>query len=209
MGRRYLETRSCIQSTLQLALTSLYNRFHDEAEQSSDFRRLREAHQNLDSVVAASYGISFPLEHGFHDTKQGRRFTISPTARREVIRHLLMLNREHYEEEVAQGLYGSVGGASLVTPRARRAAETVLAQPSLDFGSPRTTTAQDGSSAAAILDFLRAHHGWHAKSDVLAATGITDGQWNSSITNLISGGRVERQGEKRGARYRIFQGGGK
>ena len=203
VGRLYLETRNDIQSTLQLGLTSIYNRFHDESDQSSDFNKLRELHQKLDSVVAASYGISFPLEHGFHDTKQGRRFTISPTARREVIRHLLMLNRERYEEDVAQGLHGSVGGATRLPPRARRAAETVPSQPSLDFGSPRTTTAQDGPPATAILDFLRTHHRWYAKSDIVTAIGITDGQWNAAIADLIANGRVERQGEKRGARYRI------
>lgn len=61
----------------------------------------------------------------------------------------------------------------------------------------------DGSPATAILGFLSTRDGWHAKADVLAATGITDGQWNAAIADLISSGSVERQGEKRGARYRI------
>jgi hypothetical protein len=52
---------------------------------------------------------------------------------------------------------------------------------------------------------LKAHPGWHAKADVLAATGITDGQWNVAITDLISRGRVERQGERRGTRYRLIE----
>jgi hypothetical protein len=54
-----------------------------------------------------------------------------------------------------------------------------------------------------ILDFLRTHPGWHAKADILAATGITDRQWNTAISPLISDGNVERQGERRGARYRF------
>ena len=65
------------------------------------------------------------------------------------------------------------------------------------------TAVNDLTPATAIFVFLGAHDGWHAKADVLAATGITDGQWNAAIADLISGGRVERQGEKRGARYRI------
>ena len=32
------------------------------------------------------------LGHGFHDTKQGVRFTISEPARREVLQRLLKLN---------------------------------------------------------------------------------------------------------------------
>jgi predicted transcriptional regulator len=60
-----------------------------------------------------------------------------------------------------------------------------------------------------ILTFLSAHNGWHAKSDIVAATGITDGQWNAGIANLIANGKVERQGEKRGARYRVVTKGAK
>ncbi|MBU9359838.1 ATP phosphoribosyltransferase regulatory subunit [Burkholderia multivorans] len=207
VGRLYLETRNAIQSTLRLGLTSIYNRFHDESDQSSDLQSLRKAHQNLDSVVAASYGISFPLEHGFHDTKQGRRFTISPTARRGVIRHLLILNRKRYEEEVAQRPHPEAGGRpSSRRTRGGRNASAPLNQPSLDFGTEPTARSDGTSPASAILDFLSTHPGWHAKADVLAATGLTDGQWNTAIAELISVGKVERQGEKRGARYRIRPG---
>lgn len=68
------------------------------------------------------------------------------------------------------------------------------------------TTANDATPSMAILGFLSAHDGWHAKADVLGATGISDGQWNAAINNLIAGRRVERQGERRGARYRIQPG---
>lgn len=43
--------------------------------------------------------------HGFHQTKQGIRFTISEAARREVLDRLLRLNHERYKEEVAAGLH--------------------------------------------------------------------------------------------------------
>lgn len=45
------------------------------------------------------------LGHDFHNTKQGIRFTISETARREVLDRLLELNHQRYAEEVAQGLH--------------------------------------------------------------------------------------------------------
>ena len=35
----------------------------------------------------------------------GLRYTIHPDARREVIKHLLILNHERYNEEVKQGLH--------------------------------------------------------------------------------------------------------
>ena len=72
-----------------------------------------------------------------------------------------------------------------------------------------TTAANGVTPATVILGFLDAHDGWHAKADVLAGTGITDGQWNTAIFELLSGGRVERQGERRGARYRVLERGGK
>ncbi|MBD2429401.1 hypothetical protein H6G62_26135 [Phormidium sp. FACHB-1136] len=50
------------------------------------------------------------LNHGFHNTKQGLRFTISETARREVLDRLLALNHQRYAEEVAQGLHDKKKG---------------------------------------------------------------------------------------------------
>ncbi len=80
----------------------------------------------------------------------------------------------------------------------------------LDFdGTIESPTSVKGAMPAiAILGFLSANGGLHAKSEILSGTGINDGQWNSGIAELIASGRVERQGEKRGARYRAKQFGG-
>lgn len=45
------------------------------------------------------------LHHGFHEARQGLRFTINEAARREVLDRLLALNHERYAEEVKQGLH--------------------------------------------------------------------------------------------------------
>ena len=59
-----------------------------------------------DAAVAAAYGwTDLDLGHGFHETKQGVRYTISEPARREVLARLLKLNHERYAEEVAKGLH--------------------------------------------------------------------------------------------------------
>ncbi len=59
----------------------------------------------MDNAVAASYGWDdLDLGHGFHETKQGIRFTISESARREVLARLLKLNHERYAEEVEQAV---------------------------------------------------------------------------------------------------------
>jgi hypothetical protein len=60
----------------------------------------------MDEAVAQAYGWDdLALGHGFHETKQGLRYTISEEARREVLGRLLQLNHERYAEEVALGLH--------------------------------------------------------------------------------------------------------
>ena len=60
----------------------------------------------MDNAVAIGYGWQgIDLGHDFHETKQGLRYTISETARREVLDRLLLLNHERFAEEVAQGLH--------------------------------------------------------------------------------------------------------
>ncbi len=87
-------------------LTDTYNRFHDPNESSADIQKLRDLQVEMDIAVAAAYGWNdLDLGHGFHETKQGIRFTISEPARREVLQRLLKLNHERYAEEVAQGLH--------------------------------------------------------------------------------------------------------
>ncbi len=146
------------------------------------------------------------------------RFTISEAARIEVLRRLSELNRQHYEEEVAQGLHGrKANGTATRKPRTQRTENTLAQQSSFGFDA---NPANEGhyfkaaepradyraGPAHAIVEYLKTHAGWHAKSDILAATGLVESQWNSTITALISGGSVERQGERRGARYRIQPG---
>jgi hypothetical protein len=86
--------------------TGLYNRFHNTDESSADIQKLRELHVEMDNAVAAAYGwTDLNLDHGFHETKQGTRYTISEPARREVLQRLLKLNHERYAEELKQGLH--------------------------------------------------------------------------------------------------------
>ena len=95
-----------------IGLTSCYNRFHDPDETSKDIQQLRDLHVEMDQAVAAAYEwTDLDLGHGFHETKQGLRYTISEPARREVLQRLLKLNHERYEEEVKQGLHDKKKGA--------------------------------------------------------------------------------------------------
>lgn len=106
VGETYHGYRCQLMLARQEGLTATYNHFHDPEETSEDIARLRELHCEMDQAVAAAYGWhDLDLGHGFHDTPQGLRYTISPPARDEVLDRLLALNQERYEEEVRQGLH--------------------------------------------------------------------------------------------------------
>jgi hypothetical protein len=105
-GHEYHEHRRQTMLARQEGLTKTYNRFHDPDEMSADIQKLRQLHVEMDQAVAAAYGwTDLDLGHGFHETKQGLRHTISEPARREVLARLLRLNHERYAEEVRQGLH--------------------------------------------------------------------------------------------------------
>ena len=208
LGGKYFHTRERIMSSMQIGLTDFYNAIHNPEETRSNFQNFRELQIELDSLVTRSYGWGdIDLGHEFHTVSylaggDEVRFTVSEAARLEVLRRLLKLNMERHEEEVAQGLQGDATHREL--PRAKRASRTSstsMVQPSLDFENGATTPIYGVTPATAILIFLNTNDGWHAKTDVLAATCITDGQWNTAIAELIASGKVERQGERRGARY--------
>jgi hypothetical protein len=106
IGSCYHEHRRWIMQTRQQGLTKTYNRFHDPGEKSEEIARLRMLHVEMDQAVGAAYGWNdLDLGHGFHETKQGIRYTISESARRTVLDRLLALNHQRYEEEVKAGLH--------------------------------------------------------------------------------------------------------
>ena len=106
IGERYYTHRQSIMQLRQEGLTKIYNRFHNPEETAADIHKLRELHVEMDYAVAATYGwTDLDLDHGFHETKQGLRYTISEMARCEVLDRLLQLNHQRYAEEKAAGLH--------------------------------------------------------------------------------------------------------
>jgi hypothetical protein len=106
IGKRFLYMRQMMMKTENIGVTTFYNRFHDLRLSASEIKAIRRQFVEMDQAVAAAYGwTDLDLDHGFHETKQGVRFTISEPARREVLQRLLKLNHERYAEEVKQGLH--------------------------------------------------------------------------------------------------------
>lgn len=187
-------------------MTDVMNAIHSPENMDATIAELRRLLSRIDAEVAAAYGwgdvdVTFDFrEFDGGSANDKWRWSLSADATSTLLDRLVALNRERFE---AAATAQSSGRASSRAPRASRATNAATAQPSLDLETGAAASANGATPTTAILSFLGMHDGWHAKADILAATGITDGQWSATITDLIGGGRVERKGEKRGARYRI------
>ncbi|MET6989137.1 Eco57I restriction-modification methylase domain-containing protein [Sediminicola arcticus] len=73
--------------------------------------KLRELHKEMDEAVLEAYGWQdIKLRHDFYEVdylpeNDKVRYTIHPEARKEVLKRLLLLNHERYEEEIKQDLH--------------------------------------------------------------------------------------------------------
>ena len=128
LGERYHEHRKSLMLSLWLGLTDIYNLFHardlspalvvkvskkpaDEAERGyTGILELRRLHVALDTAVRDAYGWQdLPLGHDFHEIEtlpenDRVRYTISPAARKELLKRLLALNHARAAEETAKSL---------------------------------------------------------------------------------------------------------
>ncbi len=148
LGDEYHEHRRQVMLTRQLGLTRTYNLFNNPACVDEDIQRLRELHAAMDNSVLACYGWEhLDLGHGFHQNDRGQtRFTVSPEAKRTLLRRLLELNLQIAESE--RGPAAVLGGrgaavaatqpARAATPPApaRRVREERPASPQLALGLP-------------------------------------------------------------------------
>jgi hypothetical protein len=113
IGLRYGTYRREVMLSRGDGLTLLYNRFHSPHEVSQDIATLRALHVEMDHAVAAAYDwTDLDLGHGFHQAKQGIRYTISEAARRKILDLLLALNHDRYAAEQS-------GAAAAPRPKAR------------------------------------------------------------------------------------------
>ena len=201
---QFSEGRSEFMRQKHIGLTDFYKKFHSHNENSADICSLREQQQKIDELVAKSYGWQdVELDHGFHSVdylpeNDRVRFTISEPARNEVLQRLTELNRQRYEKEAKRGLHKSSHPKGSIKRANKKADHTQ--EPDLFYVAPAAR-----ESAQAIIDYLSTATDWLAKEDILTGSGIPSNQWQATINQLLAEGLVERQGERRGARYRAVK----
>ncbi|MDQ0777609.1 hypothetical protein QF026_006075 [Streptomyces aurantiacus] len=100
-------------------LTATYNLVHDGTCADPDITELRAIHRAIDEEVARAYGwydlLDQPggLDHGFHDTRQGSRYTVGPVVRQEILDLLLEENQRRYQAEVDAGLHAKKAASAM------------------------------------------------------------------------------------------------
>ena len=123
IGELYHEHRRALMLQLWLGLTDIYNLFHacdltpekvakvskkSPAEAQAGYEgilELRRLHVELDTAIRDAYGWQdLHLGHDFHEVEtlpenDRTRYTISPLARKELLKRLLALNHQRVEEE--------------------------------------------------------------------------------------------------------------
>lgn len=100
LGERLHIERQELQLKWDLGMTKLYNRVHDADDTDTQIWALRDLHRDIDLGVREAYGwLDLDLEHGFHSTPQGVRWSFSERAQVEVLDRLLELNHARHAQE--------------------------------------------------------------------------------------------------------------
>jgi hypothetical protein len=105
LGESFHQLREALMAERMCGLTTLYHSFHDPAVLDASLARLRDLHRRIDEMVARSYGWDdIDLEHDFHRVAYlpehcNLRFTISESARTEILRRLSLLNQQRHQQE--------------------------------------------------------------------------------------------------------------
>ncbi|MEV7383531.1 Eco57I restriction-modification methylase domain-containing protein [Streptomyces lydicus] len=121
LGERLAARRQKLMLERGLGLTATYNMVNDETCTDAGVSELREIHRAIDEEVTRSYGWGDLLAqhgglgHGFHDTRQGVRYTVGPLVRQEILDRLLEENQRRYAAEVAAGLHEKKGAKKKAT----------------------------------------------------------------------------------------------
>lgn len=156
IGERYHEHRRTLLLRLWLGLTDIYNLFHDRdltptevarvskkpSEADSGYAgilQLRSLHRQLDEAVLAAYGWTgqVALGHDFQEVEtlpenDRVRYTISSSARKELLSRLLALNHQRSAEETDRAALTQKPAKKARAPKAAKSSATPV--PELDLG---------------------------------------------------------------------------
>lgn len=201
-AKQYSEYREKVRLTKKWNLRELYKNFHNPDFDNEAVVRLRGMHVDLDKTVAEAYGWSdISLNHGFHETSQGLRFTLAESARLVVLQRLLVLNHQRHQEEIVASCNNKAATSNTPKASKRKVApeKTALShhQGGFDFGlpeawpeksapTPHTGNQWGQTPTDQIQEWLEAHAGWFTKQAILSGSGAEPGAWSDSLAELLA-----------------------
>lgn len=106
IAENHYNLRRKLMKDNEIGLTTLLNEFNNASSQIANIEALRQIQISLDNEVLRLYGWNdIALKHDFYtlnhlSENDNIRFTISPKARKEILKRLLKLNHERHAEEV-------------------------------------------------------------------------------------------------------------
>jgi len=231
LGRRLDEKRRLVMHRDNIGLTKLYRLLHNPDCKDASISEMRMLHCEIDNAVIRAYGWDgVDLGYGFHavpylPSNDCTRYTISESARREVLRRAAGLNRKCYQEEGKYNDPPNITGGGFKNNTKAAAEERAPLQESLNIelfmnGSReyKTQGAEDYLNAAeppgsyeinpvvAVRKFLVAKGGGHTKVSIAKGTGLTERQCSSAIKELVARGDVESDGDIYSAKSRRDEG---
>lgn len=221
LGERFHSVRASLMEETNSGLTKVTNMIHNPNIDHVKVCELRELWRSIDLNVSKLYGwYDLNLSHGFHDVAyrpeaDRLRYTVSETARLEIIRRLAELNRQRYAEEVGNGKYIKTINR---TPRSNSSQYQTIenvepVQGGFDFDANPTLekavvkVAESGNQWGSIaidqiLAWLEAHGGWFAKDVILKGCGASTESWDASLSELLDDDFIESRGDGDEVRYR-------
>ncbi|WP_315783148.1 Eco57I restriction-modification methylase domain-containing protein [Bradyrhizobium sp. SZCCHNPS1003] len=105
LGEKFFKSRQSLMEELGAGLTGVYNAFHDQTRNDARLLELRRQQAEINRTVLARYGWDdVRTEEAFQEVAylpagSNVRFTVSETARLEILKRLAMLNRERSEKQ--------------------------------------------------------------------------------------------------------------
>lgn len=129
-------------------LTDVMNAIHSPHSDDAQIAELRSLFETIDRHVVAAYGwLDLDVTYDFRDLggsadSDEQRFIVSEDVRVETIRRLVALNRERYEEMLAERPNGSNSGPS--NGRGRRPRQNSASEPTLDLDDILSTLIDRG-----------------------------------------------------------------
>ena len=198
IGEAYHEFRRTLMRQLWLGLTDVYNLFHTRdltpervakvskkplAEAQAGFAgilELRRLHVELDTAVRDAYGWDVPLEHDFYEVEtlpenDRVRYTISPSARKEILK--LLLAENHRRAAAEAGV--------TATARSAKPAPPIEMDANLFSSMAYPSSASDQAICAAALSIVEQSGSISSQEHLDALLLCTRPDWCITFLNSI------------------------